>query len=409
MSSHIYEWLELQPIVNQPYNKQFLTELTTEPCDNKVYKKNIDGFVDFCSQRLENSCSYFRGSTGEICVTKNRIKQFLPTQKIQTKNSKVNYTIVDAYNQSISIRKRYVPEIWSIYYKIFHREIGVFNYFYIIFTVGTSDIYLVPDSKFSTIFTRIRTFMVKQMKETENSKFIICGHSMGCNLALRFGYVLRQLSDEIKEDSIKSDKALFDEHCIIVGSGSSKWIDRTNTTTAMVEYEKLPNIFIFYTSRFTDDEFYTSRLYIDCFFDMNEYLSQYNNFFVLNIEKELVIKSNEIVSNETTNEFIYDGKPIGYPVNCMDLHDFKTYQKYFNNNKIKEQIMGLSDLLLIDNSTPSPPIIDDANVVLPSPSSVGGFSTSKTKYNRLKHKTRRIGKKYKMTRMNYRSTYRRKQ
>ncbi len=77
----------------------------------------------------------------------------------------------------------------------------------------------------------------------EYHKAVLCGHSMGCVIALRFAYYLSKI-----------DRGFFDSQCLVIGSGPHCWIPNPSLNLDFDNtFHDLPNIQIYVTGFYEDD------------------------------------------------------------------------------------------------------------------------------------------------------------
>ena len=93
--SYVYEWMEIENIMTHEYSKSYLEKLKDEEldsCDDNDTNLHIP-----CELR-QPECKYYTKPGDTICVSKNRIKHFLNTEKSVEITGRLGgiYKIVDS-------------------------------------------------------------------------------------------------------------------------------------------------------------------------------------------------------------------------------------------------------------------------------------------------------------------------
>ena len=229
MQSYISDWVYLQKILNQPYDKTYVSEIK-------------DGEVDSCNAYNDVYCPYNPEGKPEIicrgrvnsksnkveCINSNRIKPFLETndEPIITPNGE--YIIIKTFR-----------EMYMFTYELICKMFSTDSVCFVLFSPGSDDLAVEINSNetFHTIF--FNDFFGKILKKMEliqkpeGFKFVIGGHSMGCILALHFGYKL-----------FTENKSLFKNNVLIIGSGAVQCLSNEKDTA----FNDLPNVVIFYSA-----------------------------------------------------------------------------------------------------------------------------------------------------------------
>jgi len=256
MESIIKNWYGLVSIVCNVYDKKFVAESKVK--DDCTAIKKAENCVNECeiykTYKLANSIKV-------DCVNKERIKTFLPSEtaeptifKNQTTN--VDVLIEDAYS--------YAPnEIPGklITYKLFYIESS--NTYFLLFGQGekyVSDIF--ETTLFQEMIANLKAKLQEIIEVNPTVKIILGGHSMGCTIALYLGF---QLYMDYREN--------FSNNFILIGTGGSYYYkDNLSTDDLRIEYEALPNVFVFFLAVLKYNN--NSEVLVDCFFDEQETITR---------------------------------------------------------------------------------------------------------------------------------------
>ena len=223
------EWIGIENIATLPFHHKRI--LPDDP-DN----------IDNCTKRTtdclaENRCKiHIKSDKSKICVSKERISDF------RTKNT----TISGKYGAEFKvIESGKVTESGDIIINGNRKTImqsikGVFvtsedvDYWYQILETETTKYLLFPTGESSDILQKpnIQRFLqtLSDKLITSNNSYCLCGHSMGCVLALNLGLLIYE-----------KNPAYFLEKITVIGSGPFRWLSEERRGT----FDNLPNVFIF--------------------------------------------------------------------------------------------------------------------------------------------------------------------
>jgi hypothetical protein len=209
------EWIEIENIATLPFDHK---RILPDP----EYK-------DTCSARTmdcldDNRCKiHKRSDDSEICVDKKRISDF------RTKN----LTIYGKSGTQFNVIESGKPiQSWQGYLSGIPDE--DVDYWYQILETETTRYVLFPTGESSDILQKsnIQRFLHKLCDKLikSNNSYCLCGHSMGCVLALNLGLLIYEKNPEY-----------FSKNITIIGSGPFRWLSEERRGS----FHDLPNIFIF--------------------------------------------------------------------------------------------------------------------------------------------------------------------
>ena len=223
--------------------------------DNKnatpKYYKNVPslnrGFPTNGKQcQQEPDCVYYKKTrkTSEMngkCVHKDRLKRFEAGINIVAKEkSDLQYTFLHTQPLRDSDDPHHPSHSGIPYYHIMRCFAGNKQYLLVGFSTGGVENFelldFIESKYFNSLYERVRNSFVPSFVRTEwpnieDTKIILCGHSFGCVMALRFGQFVRT-KDGINE---------FSKRYIVVGSSPFKCLKPQEQT----DNSKLTNVHIF--------------------------------------------------------------------------------------------------------------------------------------------------------------------
>jgi hypothetical protein len=301
---YIKEWISVENIVaDKVYNQKFLENLapgTTDIC--------YDVPIEQCDT---NKCDIYHSTTLGVldkCVTRTRIKQFIsgteenPT--IITGKNKQKYEIIHS-DEAILTTSRFVKNRFI--------DVDISMYYYILMSHSTKNIYIIfstgsilssseLEDEFLLGFLRniISGIDFLHKNNLITNKLILCGHSMGCVLALSIAKILHQ-----------EDVFFFADKIIVVGSSPTKFL----TTQEVSTFHSLSNVKIFVYC----DKKERNRILLDCFIIKgSKDLVNYKPFTVIGPgESEFDLSE----GNEYNIDYIED------QVTCIAKHKWSNYYK----------------------------------------------------------------------------------
>jgi len=226
LNIYLEEWISIQNIVSdKKYNNTFIDTNVDNGICNKI---NIDNCkTDDCE-------IYEKTSTFEkICVNKLSIKKFEDGVEILGKNNK-KYKIIHDNT-------------------LFEHSDDVISYYYILKSDDTNNIYILFSTGF--VFFPVHLSDVEFAKnmndlaeaiidfdKNEYNKVILCGHSMGCVIALHIGGGIIKTKDE----------NFFNEKVIIVGSGPFTYSETEISYNHSKNIKIFVNIGIYKNTKYID-------------------------------------------------------------------------------------------------------------------------------------------------------------
>jgi hypothetical protein len=234
INEYIKEWLAIENIATKRFGQKYLVNYPNDaddPCEETV--------IDECDDNKRYTCrKYVSNSTNKnTCVSKDRIKKFQAPNTIVGRysiNSKTQYSIKFEMKESVLFNNCFVIKgrTFPMYYHVMLSEET--NNVYILFPAG--GIFEKDEFNKNTELKEFLQELVDKILEQEMykmKKIIICGHSMGCVLALYTGMIMQ-----------KQDKDFFDNNVIIIGSAPFKYANDESFTNL-----KNVMVFVFALSR----------------------------------------------------------------------------------------------------------------------------------------------------------------
>ena len=166
--------------------------------------------------------------------------------------------------------------------------------------------------------------------DNQGAKLILCGHSMGCVLACRFAYFIKEKNNDF-----------FNNQCIVIGSAPFRWLPEEKAKN----FNNLDNVCIFIASdRFgkhlmtdpslsTDSPILSSNFESSAIHDkINENFTTYLPMFnLINNKKEKRFEITKI--NEIPTADLADG-PVGEFIHMWSNY-FKLFSSFENNSDAK--------------------------------------------------------------------------
>lgn len=228
-------WIYVQNVLCKDYEIEN-SVLHTFKFGQRYYTLPMNGY-DECEKYSDNQkkcqdlshCVYYK-KTSDIsepdgkCVNKTRLKLFgeVGTVIDALHNPELHYTFLSTE----------LLDFFDSYYYIMrcHNTADKTQYLLVGFSTGNvitnfDILNEIESSKYESLYTYIQSDT-----KVADHKIILCGHSLGCVMALRFGQFVR-----------KRDVRFFDERCIVVGSSPFKCLTQSERMT----YSQLPNVHIF--------------------------------------------------------------------------------------------------------------------------------------------------------------------
>jgi len=234
INEYIKEWLAIENIATKRFGQKYLVNYPNDaddPCEETV--------IDECDDNKRYKCrKYVSNSTNKnTCVSKDRIKKFQAPNTIVGRysiNSKTQYSIKFEMKESVLFNNCFFIKgrTFPMYYHIMLSTET--NNVYILFPAG--GIFEKDEFNKNPELKEFLQELVDKILEQEAykmKKIIICGHSMGCVLALYTGMIMQ-----------KQDKDFFDNNVIIVGSAPFKYANDESFTNL-----KNVMVFVFALSR----------------------------------------------------------------------------------------------------------------------------------------------------------------
>jgi len=182
--------------------------------------------IDLDNCEKNDRCKIYKSSKGEKCINASRIKFFEGNELAQ----KITGKFGDKFKLYYTIPFNLDDIKISLYCHILVNN----NDIYVLFNCGK-----IFDSNalYKQEFIEYLNKLFSKIMKYKFNKLILCGYSMGCVLALRFGYFI-----------FKNFKNTFFNKCLIIGAAPFKWMPKDEK-----EFNNLPNVFIFINKLFGYD------------------------------------------------------------------------------------------------------------------------------------------------------------
>lgn len=205
-----------------------IENIATLPFDHKRILPDPE-YRDTCTARTtdcldDKRCKiHTRSDDSEICVDKKRISDFRTKNTTISGKSGTQFNVIESGKPTRS---------WEGYLTGIQDE--DVDYWYQILETETTKYVLFPTGESSDILKKpniqkfLRQLCDKLIKS--NNSYCLCGHSMGCVLALNLGLLIYE-----------KNPAYFLEKITIIGSGPFRWLSEERRGT----FHDLPNVFIF--------------------------------------------------------------------------------------------------------------------------------------------------------------------
>ena len=306
LDEYIKEWISIENIAaDKKFGQQFLEDLNPDMND-KCSEKNLLS----CSEEDSSCVVYHSSRIGEHdeCVSKTRVKRFVegteenPT--IITGKNRRKYIIIHS-DEIILTTSRFVGS------KIMEVDISI--YYYVLVSKSTKNIYILfstgsilsdheLNDEMLLGFLEGILYNISYLYEnvvSESNKIVLCGHSMGCVLALSVAQLLKNRNTE-----------LFDSKIVVVGSSPTKFL----TPQDKSEFHNLPNIKIFVYC----DKKEGPSIYLDCFVNIgSKNRSNYEPLTIVGPDNsEFTISNQEYIINYISDK-----------LTCISKHKWRNYYK----------------------------------------------------------------------------------
>jgi len=252
---------------------------------------------------------------GLLKVQDLHIKEWLSIQYIVinsyvfNENSKLSGQVNDIEYSVLKHDKIYFDTLNNqCYYYVLKSSAS--NNIYVLFSLGIIFDSKPESNKFETIFK----YLIEYLKTLDTNTIVLCGHSMGCSIAI----VLAQFLED-------KHITLF-EKCIVVGSAPFKCLSTS--------YQNKQNIKIFVYGEMEDNKIFT-----DCYVNksddteigIDDTFSNYSpfTFVVLNTTTNRFEKYDGITSTQIVyTDYNYKGSDKEHPDGCLKrLHSWFRYYK----------------------------------------------------------------------------------
>lgn len=168
-----------------------------------------------CGEVDDDVCAPYTNSKNEkTCVTRKRIEPFEAGVEVIGKDEK-HYTLLQKNFVKIGDTVGGVYVSYRIFYNIF-QSIENPDKMYVIFPTGDTfkSNVLKYNKKLNRFLNELVELLIGYIAKNKKQQIILCGHSMGCVVAIFAGMRLRDRSH-----------ALFKKHIKVVGSGAFKCLD----------------------------------------------------------------------------------------------------------------------------------------------------------------------------------------
>jgi predicted alpha/beta hydrolase family esterase len=314
----------------------FIEEMNNDNCEKKIYENCEEKrffslkFISLKFISLKNNMckKYINSKNEKKCYNKNRFKKFQKNQTIKSKNGK-KYKIIDSV--SIEIIGEDEPSFCK--YQIFDSLDENTNEQYVIFSTGT----VLKNENWKDQFIPVFEKIYQTIDFKKN--IILCGHSLGCSIALRFGCYLNEkipITESRPNISIIGSAPF---KCLY-GDEQDK-INRFKVTIFLNTQEKGDNdakqlLLSRYDDDYIFDEFQKNYIkqydnfIVDCFyFKGDDNAINYEPIFFIDKYNSQLYKVQNVIKN---TEFDGDGQ----------VHNWNSYFSTFNNLIINK---------IIDNNT----------------------------------------------------------
>ena len=333
---YIIEWINLENILARGFETTFIEEMNKDNCEKKIYENCEEKrffslkFISLKFISLKNNMckKYINSKNEKKCYNKNRFKKFQKNQTIKSKNGK-KYKIIDSV--SIEIIGEDEPSFCK--YQIFDSLDENTNEQYVIFSTGT----VLKNENWKDQFIPVFEKIYQTIDFKKN--IILCGHSLGCSIALRFGCYLNEkipITESRPNISIIGSAPF---KCLY-GDEQDK-INRFKVTIFLNTQEKGDNdakqlLLSRYDDDYIFDEFQKNYIkqydnfIVDCFyFKGDDNAINYEPIFFIDKYNSQLYKVQNVIKN---TEFDGDGQ----------VHNWNSYFSTFNNLIINK---------IIDNNT----------------------------------------------------------
>jgi hypothetical protein len=186
-------------------------------------------YRDTCTARTidcldDKRCKiHIKSDDSEICIDKKRISDFRTKNITISGKSGAQFKVIDSGKPTRS---------WEGYLTGIQDE--DVDYWYQILETETTKYVLFPTGESSNILKKpniqkfLKTLCDKLIKS--NTSYCLCGHSMGCVLALNLALLIYE-----------KNPAYFLKKITVIGSGPFRWLSEERRGT----FDDLPNVFVF--------------------------------------------------------------------------------------------------------------------------------------------------------------------
>lgn len=309
----IKKWVSIENIICRKGDFDLQDKLGTGTYINNKNFKGIDTCesitdMDVCS-KTTNCKKYVSASNQSTrCVNQYRIGKIEGNEKANV----INGTFGDEFK--IYYTLLYDMNVYC------HILVNEDNNIFILFNCGS-----VFDSNklYADLFVKYLRSIYEYIYETfisnesAEKKIILCGHSMGCVFASRFGQWLSETNPDF-----------FKTKCMVIGSGPFKWLKKTDAK----KFNNLDNVFIFLQSIYCD----TNKEYKNDLILSDNYTKEFNlseftvHLPMYNLKAQYIFENDEY-DNVKINVKLKKQKeiPSNFCNNFETCHAWEVYKESF--------------------------------------------------------------------------------
>lgn len=224
-------WIEIENILCRNWftEREFAEYMENDNCEKLT--------LDACN--FPCKLYYSQSKKQKFCYNQDRIKIYGAPLELDSRYCKIHYKFLStlAYREDIDKQKSEKGISVVIYCHIMSTILNGKNVFIIGFNCGEFELNMnsLYDEDFENYLSSILMQITLLNNSNSYNKMLICGHSMGCMLALRFSLYL-----------YKNHKDFFLKKCICIGSGQTRTIKKNYITD---NFTNLPNIKIFISTK----------------------------------------------------------------------------------------------------------------------------------------------------------------
>lgn len=331
----LQEWLAIQNIGTKPFGTKYRVPIEgDEPCTyTEEEERKRKSYPMLCQEKLDgNTCrEYFSKSQAKtLCVSKITIKTFTSGHTISGKNGE-EYEIIDSVEPiTLNISKTNGRQV-ELYCLLFSSKTA--GNLYVLFPTGLifEDETIFQGEIMTHFLDSIYTKLFELLAPIQESgkKIVLCGHSMGCVLAIHLALKIQERNQEE-----------FMNHFIVMGSAPYRCLHPERA----VSFQHLPNVFIFVAGLYIPSKDGNGKkMLLDKYVNAPEYsmpgLKNYTPMMKVAFEGGDEVST--LYTDDAVFSQVYEGN-IGFTADQLSpyMHKWETYYELLSSTAPYEEVVS---------------------------------------------------------------------